>query len=66
MDWSNLKEWDVPFGYNGSIEVLTPDIPCMRATKTQTRLHKRAFLQEHCTKIADKNGQIMIVEEIGK
>ena len=22
MDWSNLKEWDIPFGLNGFIEVL--------------------------------------------
>ena len=22
IDWSNLKEWDIPFGLNGFIEVL--------------------------------------------
>ena len=50
MNWSNWNKWDIPLGLNGSIEALTPDFSCMRATKTQTRLHKRAFSQELCTK----------------
>ena len=49
------RQWTGPTEKGGifhqiQLKFLTPDFSCMRATKTQTRLHKRAFSQEHCTK----------------
>ena len=47
MDWSNLKEWDIPLN---SIEVLIPDFSCMHCNEdpndtAQTRILARTLHQ---------------------